>query len=436
MQRRSAAPLLIGTFLLRTSSGAGPVVLGLLLAHLAQHQGHMITSLDVGLLSVVYYITELALATPMGALGDRLGRRYFLVLGPLLGLVQVALLIFTPTVSPLPYLLSLQVLAGISSAMMTPATLGYLADFTVGNSRYRVRVMSFYELVTSGGIAAGVVVGGFAWDRFDRYAFAVLALLYMLVAVCMLLVPKVQQVVEPAPPAVMFRRYWRILRTPRLFIFIPAWIAIFALVGIWFSSQLTFVLSMPAHNAQQVLMGLTSGPGGGRLLSLILGACVLFFGLCLLFWAFFLNRVPRIVLMLTSIAGIYLACIALGGINHRGAGNNLVLLLWIPLLMLGIFAETGFAPAALSYLADISEEAAKDRGLLMGLYSVFLGLGQLLGNGLGGLFARSWGFDGLIYLTLLLALVALISLLTLYGQGKRIARQKDEHERLPASYTA
>ena len=431
MQRRSAAPLLIGTFLLRTSSGAGPVVLGLLLAHLAQHQGHMITSLDVGLLSVVYYITELALATPMGALGDRLGRRYFLVLGPLLGLVQVALLIFTPTVSPLPYLLSLQVLAGISSAMMTPATLGYLADFTVGNSRYRVRVMSFYELVTSGGIAAGVVVGGFAWDRFDRYAFAVLALLYMLVAVCMLLVPKVQQVVEPAPPAVMFRRYWRILRTPRLFIFIPAWIAIFALVGIWFSSQLTFVLSMPAHNAQQVLMGLTSGPGGGRLLSLILGACVLFFGLCLLFWAFFLNRVPRIVLMLTSIAGIYLACIALGGINHRGAGNNLVLLLWIPLLMLGIFAETGFAPAALSYLADISEEAAKDRGLLMGLYSVFLGLGQLLGNGLGGLFARSWGFDGLIYLTLLLALVALISLLTLYGQGKRIARQKDEHERLP-----
>lgn len=436
MQQRSAAPLLIGTFLLRTSSGAGPVVLGLLLAHLAQHQGHMITSLEVGLLSVVFYITELTLATPMGALGDRLGRRYFLVLGPLLGLVQVGLLIFTPTVSPLPYLLSLQVLAGISSAMMTPATLGYLADFTVGNSRYRVRVMSFYELVTSGGIAVGVVVGGFAWDRFDRYAFAVLALLYMLVAVCMLLVPKVQQVVEPAPPAVMFRRYWRILRTPRLFIFIPAWIAIFALVGIWFSSQLTFVLSMPTHNAQQVLMGLTSGPGGGRLLSLILGACVLFFGLCLLFWAFFLNRVPRIVLMLTSIAGIYLACIALGGINHRGAGNNLVLLLWIPLLMLGIFAETGFAPAALSYLADISEEAAKDRGLLMGLYSVFLGLGQLLGNGLGGLFARSWGFDGLIYLTLLLALVALISLLTLYWQGKRIARQKDEHERLPASSTA
>ena len=436
MSRQSATPLLVGTFLLRAGGGAGPVVLGLFLAQLAQHTGHTITSLQVGLLAVVYSITELTLATPMGALGDHLGRRRFLVLGPLLGLIEVGLLIFTPTAYPLPYLLSLQVLAGLSSAMMTPATLGYLADFTVGNQAYRVRVMSFYELVTSGGIAAGVVLGGFAWDRFGRFAFAVLASLYLLVAVCMLLVPKVRQVVEPAPARVIFRRYWRILRTPRLFIFIPAWISIFALVGIWFSSQLTFVLSLPAHNPQQLLMGIASGPGGGRLLSMILGAVVLFFGLCLLFWAFFLNRIPRLALMLTSIAGIYLACLALSGINHRGAGNNVVLGLWIPLLMLGLFAETGFAPAALSYLADISEEAARDRGLLMGLYSVFLSLGQLLGNGLGGLFARAWGFDGLIYLTMLLALVALISLLTLYRQEKRISR-KDEskHEDLPVSDT-
>jgi MFS family permease len=370
----------------------------------------------------------------MGALGDHFGRRLFLVLGPLIGLIETGLFIFTPTTYPLPYLLGLQVLAGISSAMNVPATLGYLADFTVGNQAYRVRVMSFYELVTSGGIAVGVVMGGFAWDRFGKFAFAVLALLYLLAALCMLLVPRVRQVVEPAAARAIFRRYWRILHTPRLFIFIPAWISIFALVGIWFSSQLTFVLSMPAHNTQQLLMGIASGPGGGRLLSLILGTVVLFFGLCLLFWAFFLSRVPRLALMLTSIAGIYLACLALGGINHRGVGNDFVLILWIPLLMVGVFAETGFAPAALSYLADLSEETAQDRGLLMGLYSVFLSLGQLLGNGLGGIFARAWGFDGLIYLTMLLAFVALISLLTLYWQDKRISRKnKGEHENLTVS---
>jgi MFS family permease len=426
MPRQSATPLLTGTFILRTSAGAGTVVLGLFLAQLTRYAGHSITSLQVGLLAVVYYITELTLATPMGALGDRFGRRRFLILGPLLGLIETGLFIFTPIHHPLFYLLGLQVMAGLASAMTTPATLGYLADFTVENQTYRVRVMSFYELVTSGGLAAGVVVGGLAWERFGRFAFALLAFLYFLVAVCMLLVPEARQVIEPARLEIMLRRYRRMLGTPRLFIFIPAWVAIFALVGVWFSSQLTFILSLPVHNPHQLLMGLASDPGGGRLLSIILGVIVLFFGLCLVFWAFFLGRVPRLVLMLSSIAGIYLACLALWGINHRGPGNDLILVFWVPLLMLGIFAETGFAPAALSYLADISEEAARDRGLLMGLYSVFLGLGQLFGNGLGGIFARSWGFDGLIYLTLLLALVALVSLLSLYRYEKKRSKRRAE----------
>jgi len=166
-------------------------------------------------------------------------------------------------------------------------------------------------------------------------------------------------------------------------------------------------------------MGIFSTHGGGGRLSLVLGAYVLFFGLCLLFWAFFLNRAPRLLLMLFSITGVYLACIALAGINHFGSGHPLVLVMWFVLLLVGIFAESSFAPAALAYLADISEDAAKDRGLLMGLYSVFLGLGQLLGSGLGGIYAQIWGFDGLIYLTALLGFVALISLLVLFRLERR-----------------
>jgi MFS family permease len=216
-------------------------------------------------------------------------------------------------------------------------------------------------------------------------------------------------------------RYWGILRTPRLFIFMPAWICINAMVGVWFGPQLTFILAKSSHNIHQLLMGSMSGPGGGHMLSFTLGGFVLFFGLCLLFWAFFLSRVSRLQLMLTSVTGVYLACIALVCINHRGLGHDLLLLLWIPLLLVGIFGESGFAPAALAYLADISEDVAKDRGLLMGLYSIFLGVGQLLGNGLGGIFARAWGFDGLIALTALLAFVALISLLMLFRQERRFA---------------
>ena len=420
ISRKSVAPLLIGTFILRVNGGAGPIILGRLLAQLSLEQGHTLSNIHVGLLSVTYFIVELTLAPIMGALSDRTGRRFFLTLGPFIGMIQVVLLVFTPTQNPLPYLLFLQVLAGVATAMQVPAVLGYLADYTADSHALRMRVMSLYELATSGGFAIGVVLGGFAWDRFGREAYALLAAGYLIVAVCMFMVPKVNQVIERSKLKATIKRYWRVLRTPRLFIFIPAWISFCALAGIWLSAQLTFILSSSRHHPHQSLMGIFSAHGGGGHLSLVLGAFVMFFGMSLLFWAFFLNRVPRLLMMLSSITGIFLFCIALAGINHFGTGKPVLLVVWVLLLLVGIFAMSSFAPAALAYLADISEDAAKDRGLLMGLYSVFLGLGQLLGGALGAVFAQIWGFDGLIYLTTLLACVALIALLSLFRMERRI----------------
>jgi MFS family permease len=417
----TAISLLLGTFLLRVNGGASSLIVGRFMAELTPRHGHAITSIEVGLLSVAYFIVDLSLSPVMGGLSDRWGRRIFLTLGPIFGLLQVVLFFFTPVDNPFPYLLSLQILGGISSSMQVPAVLGYLADYTSRSPNLRTRVMSFYELATSGGLAVGVAAAGFAWDHFGRVSFFLLAVSYLAAACCMLVVPRTGQIVERVGARALARRYWRILRSPRLFIFIPAWISIFALLGVWLSSQLPFLLSMHRHMAGQVLLGSLSGKGGGAHLSLILGSIVLFFGLCLLFWAFFLNRVPRLLLMIFSIGGIYLACVGLGGLNHTAPNNHLLQGVWVLFLLAGIFAETGFAPAALSYLADISEEAAKDRGLLMGLYSVFLGLGQLLGSGLGGVFAQYWGFDGLIYLTVLLALVALISLLFLFRYDRRFS---------------
>ncbi|HEU5382091.1 MAG TPA: MFS transporter [Ktedonobacteraceae bacterium] len=423
--RNTALPLLLGTFLLRINGGASALMVGRFMAQLVPRHGHAITSIEVGLLSIAYFVVELSLAPLMGGLSDRWGRRTFLALGPLFGLLQVALLFFTPDENPFPYLLCLQVLAGISSAMQVPAVLGYLADYTAQQPALRVRVMSLYELATSGGLAVGVATAGFAWDQFGRFAFFLLAAGYLVAACCMLSVPQARQVIEHGNARSLARRYWQIVRSPRLFIFMPAWVSIFALVGIWYSSQLTFILSSRRHLPGQFLMGSLSGAGGGGHLSLILGSVVLFFGLCLLFWAFFLNRVSRLLLMLFSIGGVYLACIALAGLNHSSPDTRPLLICWVVLLLIGTFAETGFAPAALSYLADISEETSRDRGLLMGLYSVFLGLGQLLGNGLGGFFAQGWGFDGLIYLTALLACVSLVSLLFLVYQERRVAIPRD-----------
>src|SRR5258707_1604192 len=419
--RGSVTPLLIGTFILRVNGAATSIILGRFLAQLASVHGHTISNIHVGLIAVAYYAVELSLAPFMGAISDRIGRVFFLIVVPMVGLIRVVLIAFPLSERAFPYLLSLQILAGISSAMQVPAVLGYLADYTRESQALRMRVMSFYELATSGGLAAGVVVGGFAWDHFGRSAFGLLASGYLVVAVCMFVVPDVIRLFELSKLRAIAVHYLRVVLTVLLFIFIPAWISLSALVGVWLGSQLTFILSSNRRDPHQLLMGSLSAHGGGGHLSLILGAVVLFFGLCLVFWAFFLNRAPRLLLMLSSITGVYLACIALAGINHFGASSRPLLIAWIVLLLVGIFAESGVAPAPLAYLADVSDDAAKDRGLLMGLYSVFLGLGQLLGNGLGGVFAQFRGFEGLIYLTALLAFVALISLLMLFRKEKRIA---------------
>ena len=50
----------------------------------------------------------------------------------------------------------------------------------------------------------------------------------------------------------------------------------------------------------------------------------------------------------------------------------------------GLFVLAGATPAALGLLADISEQFPTDRGAIMGLYSVFLALGQIAGSLIGG----------------------------------------------------
>jgi predicted MFS family arabinose efflux permease len=64
-------------------------------------------------------------------------------------------------------------------------------------------------------------------------------------------------------------------------------------------------------------------------------------------------------------------------------------------------------------LADVTESYTEDRGSIMGLYSVFLGVGQLLGAMAGGYFAQRSGIDGLLWLSAAFGIITLLSLLLL-----------------------
>jgi MFS family permease len=137
------------------------------------------------------------------------------------------------------------------------------------------------------------------------------------------------------------------------------------------------------------------------------GALLVFFA-GLFFWGGRFKRYRRTSIILIGLAGGLVMVGSIFGLNHS-AGFGLSLQVPLALGMLaGLFVLAGATPAALGLLADISEAHPADRGAIMGLYSVFLGLGQIIGNLAGGGAAEWQGIDGLLLASLGLLVLALL----------------------------
>jgi MFS family permease len=70
--------------------------------------------------------------------------------------------------------------------------------------------------------------------------------------------------------------------------------------------------------------------------------------------------------------------------------------------------ESGFTPAALALLADVVGTQT-GRGAAMGVYSVLLSVGALVGSLLAGVLGARFAVDGLIHGTVAMAIIALIA---------------------------
>ncbi len=404
-RRTKTGPVIWSQLFLRTGSSAGVLVVGGYFVYL-RDQGDAVNSVLLGGVSALVYVAELLWAPLAGSLSDRRGRKLFLLAGPALAAAAVLLIPLgaaTMAILPVGLVVGLVGLArlveGVGAAVSAPATLGFLAENTDGQPVLRGRSMSFFELASSIGIAAGAVLGPLLWGRFRLSAFILLAGVYVIAAVLVLGVherPRRQTV----GAVFSMRRSLQTLSYRPLALFSLPWIAVNAILGVWISAQIEFVLAARLHVPGQQFVG--SLHGRATTLSEILGAYVLWFAICVVIWAFMLGRLRRLPTLLITVSGSIVASVGLIALNH---GSSRIV--FIPLVLLGVFLEAGFTPAALAYLADISERFSRDRGLLMGLYSIMLGIGQLIGAGLGGLFAQLAYFDGLAYLTVILASIAM-----------------------------
>jgi MFS family permease len=401
---RSLIAVLAGTFTLRFSTGLTGAMLGFYLASLAE-AGHPIDAIVVGVFAATFYFAELVLSPFFGILSDRIGHHRVMLYGPVFGGVAV---ILTGLTTNLVILGGTRWLEGASTAASVPSILGYIAMVTASDEALRGRAAARFEGATLAGLGVGFAVAPLLFEALGPNAFFLNAVIYggsFLIYWRGVEDPAGEREALAAPH-VGWRRYGALLSTAHVWLLAPTWIAVNASIGLWFSQSIfQFAKADPRFPEQTLMRGFSA-------VEITIGAVIvgLLFGAGLLYWGDRFKRFRRTTIILYGILG-GTALVAAGLVVNHGVGLPVVALIGAAgVAAFGLFVLAGATPAALGLLADISERFPADRGAIMGLYSVFLGIGQIVGSLIGGV-AASWrGVDGLLIGTAALLTLALLPL--------------------------
>jgi MFS family permease len=383
------------------------------------HEYFEISYTTTGLITASFFATELLGSPVLGALSDRYGRKLFIILGPLFGAIAVQITSMTVAIW---LLVITRLLEGLSTASSIPATLGYISEATSGRPDLRARIVGLFEVTFIGGIAAGATLGGYIWEAFGNSAtiaglklispaFSIDGLIYLSsLAIFAWGLKDVRSAQGELREHARFSHYLTILRSPRVWHFVPAWLAINSIIGMWINHGIRLLSGRERYD-EQLLMGAYSPAqlGNGY------AAFAVIFAAGVLGWSFILGRRRKTSIMLIATGGLFaslLSVYCLNHFDHEGAIFYPMLIAFVT----GLLVLSGFTPAALTYLADATEAHAEARGSIMGLYSVFLGVGQVIGTVSGGRFADWAGVDGLLLASAIFGSITTVILVFLRKQ--------------------
>jgi len=418
---RSIVAVLMGTFSLRFSTGLTGGLLVYYLNDLPKHGGPQVSSFALGLITATYFATELVLSPAFGVLSDRLGAHRVMQWGPVFGAVAVVVTAFTTS---LPLIGFTRALEGAAAGASIPSILGYIALATAADERLRGRVVSRFEAATLAGIGAGVVAAGWLYDPhglgLGRGAFLVNAGVYLgSLLIYRYRVAELHHApAEAAAPTsgpldsselrprhFDLTRYRALMRAPQVWLLAPTWIALNAVLGAWTTQSVFQLVRQPSFQfADQLLMG------GFEPVQVSLGLAVagLIFFAGLFYWGGRFGTLRRTTIIAVGLAGAFVMIVAAFALNHAAGWGDVLRLGLAGMAAAGLFVMAGATPAALGLLADVTESHPGDRGAIMGLYSVFLGLGQIIGALASGTAADWAGIDGLLLASLALLIVAVL----------------------------
>ncbi len=413
---RSLRAVLLGTFTLRFSTGLTGAMLAFYLADLADAGQAGIDGKVVGLLAATFYVAELVLSPLFGILADRVGHHRVMLYGPAFGAVAVVMTALTSNVFVLG---GTRILEGASTAASVPSILGFIALATAGNEALRGKAAARFEGATLAGLGAGFIVAPKLFELLGPNAFLLNAVFY-LVSFLIYRFGVADPAGEQAALAARhtgIRRYLDLVGHSHVLLLAPTWIAVNASIGLWFSQSL-FQLSKPnpAFPDQWLLQGFSAN-------EITVGAIgiAIVFGAGIIWWGDRFDRFRRTTIILFGVLG-GIGLVAAGLVVNHGAfdageslGHTALIAAASIVVAAGLFVLAGATPAAVGLLADVSERFPGDRGAIMGLYSVFLAVGQIGGSLIGGVVADALGMDGLLFATGALLLVALVPLSRLRG---------------------
>jgi MFS family permease len=397
----SMKALLLGTLTLRTATGTTGALLIVWNKHLNQTGAVSITPVDLATITLAFYVTELLGSPIFGIIADRIGRKPVMLLGPLFGLAAVLL---TPFAITIPLLICTRLLEGSSTAASVPSILSYVAAKTSHDAKLRGRVVTLFEVATLGGLlVAGTALAGPLWDFFAVGAFAVNGGIYLLSLALFAYGVKDEHAAPPQQTENRLRKYLKLFSQRGILLFVPTWVSINAIIGVWVPQGLNLLLGDSGVESRgQFLMS-------GFPFTVITSAfafVALIGGVGLIFWGNRFANFRRTTMLLLGLVAFVVAMAAVFSMNRLSGADLPLIALLFTLLCGSMFFIAGATPAALGFLADVSERYHTDRSAVMGLYSIFLGLGQVIGVKIAGDLATSYGVDGLVYATLGFLVVA------------------------------
>src|ERR1019366_6366908 len=197
-----------------------------------------------------------------------------------------------------------------------------------------------------------------------------------------------------------------VLRLPSLRQLAPVWLCVNCVVGLWLGPTLPFLLTERSTNAQYLAGIYASNPAS---VGWLLFGYSIVFGVGVTAWSFILPHIRLQIAMRVTLGAMLPVCVGLYLLNHSGDHSHAVRWSTGAITALLIMVESGFTPAALAWLAG-TLPAQSGRGAAMGIYSVLLSVGAIVGSLLAGLLGERYSIDGLLYGTVLIAVAALVLL--------------------------